>query len=78
MSISRSRAPENKASFQKSNGEVDIKFKPGKDESLPDAVLKERGMFTILCSAFGGTFAFASLLKLMQDLLTFVSPLILK
>jgi len=61
--------------FSKTNGEVDIKFRP--EVSKVEKPLN-LGMCSILWKSFRGTFLFGSFLKLLQDLLSFTSPLILK
>ncbi|XP_012271250.1 multidrug resistance-associated protein 1 isoform X2 [Orussus abietinus] len=58
-----------KASFRKSSGQVD--FNGGRKK-------KVASVLPPLCKAFGPTFIFGSLLKLFQDILTFVSPQILE
>ncbi|XP_018907576.2 multidrug resistance-associated protein 1 isoform X5 [Bemisia tabaci] len=55
------------ASIQLESGDLSKGGKEGKASILP-----------ALCKAFGPTFVFGSLLKLMQDLLTFISPELLK
>ena len=57
------------ASFKKSNSGVNfVESKPKKMASILPALIK----------AFGPVFLFGSCLKLVQDLLTFVSPQILR
>ncbi|XP_076174831.1 multidrug-Resistance like Protein 1 isoform X2 [Ptiloglossa arizonensis] len=58
-----------KASFRKASGQVD--FNSGRRKKL-SSVLPP------LCKAFGATFLFGSLLKFVQDIMTFASPQILK
>ncbi|XP_026281245.2 multidrug resistance-associated protein 1 isoform X2 [Frankliniella occidentalis] len=60
-----------KASFRKSSGSVDLTGGPKKP-------LKQASVLPALCKAFGPTFVFGAVLKLIVDLLTFVSPQILK
>ncbi|KAK3909098.1 Multidrug resistance-associated protein 1 [Frankliniella fusca] len=60
-----------KASFRKSLGSVDL-------SGGPKQPLKQASVLPALCKAFGPTFLFVALLKLVVDLLTFVSPQILK
>ncbi|XP_076628337.1 multidrug-Resistance like Protein 1 isoform X1 [Colletes latitarsis] len=58
-----------KASFRKSSGQVD--FNSGRRK-------KVSSVLPPLCKAFGATFLFGALLKFIQDIMTFVSPQILK
>ncbi|XP_066599372.1 multidrug resistance-associated protein 1 isoform X2 [Prorops nasuta] len=58
-----------KASFRKASGQVD--FNNGRKK-------KETSILPPLCKAFGPTFLFGCVLKAVQDILTFVSPQILK
>ncbi|XP_015591556.1 multidrug resistance-associated protein 1 isoform X6 [Cephus cinctus] len=58
-----------KASFRKSSGEVD--FDSSRKKKVASILLP-------LCKAFGPTFIFGVLLKLSQDVMTFLSPQILK
>ncbi|XP_076239794.1 multidrug-Resistance like Protein 1 isoform X1 [Calliopsis andreniformis] len=58
-----------KASFRKASGQVD--FNNGRKK-------KVSSVLPPLCKAFGTTFLFGSLLKFVQDVMTFVSPQILK
>ena len=44
----------------------------------PSKVAKEASIFRPLCAAFGSYFMFGVVLKVFQDILTFVSPQILK
>lgn len=66
-----SNVPSPKASFRKRSGNVD--FGDGKQRKKSQA-----SILPALCKAFGSTFLFGSLLKLVQDLLTFVQPQLLK
>lgn len=58
-----------KASFRKASGQVD--FNNGRKK-------KVASVLTPLCKAFGPTFIFGAVLKLFMDILTFVSPQLLK
>ncbi|XP_076227008.1 multidrug-Resistance like Protein 1 isoform X3 [Nomia melanderi] len=58
-----------KASFRKSSGQVD--FNSGRKK-------KVISVLPPLCKAFGATFLFGVVLKFVQDIITFVSPQILK
>lgn len=60
-----------KASFRKSSGSVDITSGSKKTQ-------QQASVLPALCKAFGPTFLFGALLKLVVDLFTFVSPQILK
>uniref|UniRef100_A0A1B6EGY9 ABC-type glutathione-S-conjugate transporter n=1 Tax=Clastoptera arizonana TaxID=38151 RepID=A0A1B6EGY9_9HEMI len=65
--------PQHKASFLKRSGSVDII-----GNSTGNTPTKHQAsILPALCKAFGPTFLFGSFLKLMQDLLSFVSPQIL-
>lgn len=57
-----------KASFRKGSGQINLNAESKK---------KTASILSPLCRAFGPTFLFGALLKLLQDVLTFVSPLIL-
>jgi ATP-binding cassette subfamily C (CFTR/MRP) protein 1 len=63
--------PSPKATFRKTSGNVD--FAGGKQRKKYRA-----SILPALCKAFGPTFIFGSLLKMIQDILTFSSPQILK
>jgi ATP-binding cassette subfamily C (CFTR/MRP) protein 1 len=69
--IFNSSVPSPKATFRKTSGNVD--FAGGKQRKKYQA-----SILSALCKAFGPTFIFGSLLKLIQDILTFASPQILK
>lgn len=58
-----------KASFRKASGQVD--FNSGRKK-------KVASILPPICKAFGATFLFGALLKLFQDVMTFVSPQLLK
>ncbi|KAG7197437.1 hypothetical protein KM043_013293 [Ampulex compressa] len=58
-----------KASFRKTSGQVD--FNNGRKKKMSS-------ILPALCKAFGATFLFGALLKLIQDVMTFISPQILK
>ncbi|XP_076374474.1 multidrug-Resistance like Protein 1 isoform X2 [Megalopta genalis] len=58
-----------KASFRKSSGQVD--FNNGRKK-------KVSSILSPLCKAFGASFLFGAILKAVQDVMTFVSPQILK
>ncbi|XP_011699221.1 PREDICTED: multidrug resistance-associated protein 1 isoform X9 [Wasmannia auropunctata] len=58
-----------KASFRKASGQVD--FNSGRKK-------KEASILPPICKAFGATFMFGAFLKLIQDVMTFISPQILK
>ncbi|XP_020285956.1 multidrug resistance-associated protein 1 isoform X1 [Pseudomyrmex gracilis] len=58
-----------KASFRKATGQVDLNNSQKK---------KIASILPPICKAFGATFMFGAFLKLIQDILTFVSPQILK
>ena len=58
-----------KASFRKASGHVD--FNSGRKKKISS-------ILPPLCKAFGTTFLFGSVLKFVQDIMTFVSPQILK
>ncbi|GLH03627.1 Multidrug resistance protein homolog 49 [Gryllus bimaculatus] len=62
--------PSPKASFHKTSASVDLVGKRSKKT--------QASVLPAVCKAFGATFLFGSLLKLVQDLLTFASPQILK
>ncbi|KAG8311145.1 Canalicular multispecific organic anion transporter 1 [Homalodisca vitripennis] len=64
-----------KASYMKRSGSVDF---VGNSTGLQRSRNRPASILMPLCKAFGGTFLFGSFLKLIQDLLTFVSPQILK
>lgn len=63
-----SSQPVAKASYTKSSGNVDFGNTKAK---------KQASILPALCKAFGPTFVFGSILKLIQDSMTFVSPIIL-
>uniref|UniRef100_A0A8D8XGU9 ABC-type glutathione-S-conjugate transporter n=2 Tax=Cacopsylla melanoneura TaxID=428564 RepID=A0A8D8XGU9_9HEMI len=74
--------PHTQAAYLKSASNVDIangvgnsKGGPGGDKSKKPP--PQASIITALCKTFGPTFVFGSSLKLIQDLLTFVSPQIL-
>ncbi|XP_067009700.2 multidrug resistance-associated protein 1 isoform X3 [Anabrus simplex] len=69
--LKNSNVPTTKASFRKTSGSVD--FVGGKQRKKSQA-----SILPAICKAFGPTFIFGSLLKLVQDLLIFVNPQILK
>ena len=50
----------------------------GGQERREKRMAKEPSFFMALARSFGGTFFMAGLFKLLQDLLNFVSPLLLK
>lgn len=58
-----------KASFRKSSGQVDFDN---------DRKKKVSSILPALCKAFGATFLFGAVLKLIQDIMTFISPQLLK
>ncbi|XP_033224446.1 multidrug resistance-associated protein 1 isoform X4 [Belonocnema kinseyi] len=58
-----------KASFRKGSGQVNLNAGSKK---------KTASILPPLCKAFGPTFLFGALLKLIQDIMTFVSPMILE
>ncbi|XP_043683571.1 multidrug resistance-associated protein 1 isoform X5 [Vespula pensylvanica] len=58
-----------KASFRKSSGQVDFDN---------DRRKKVSSILPALCKAFGATFLFGAVLKLIQDIMTFISPQLLK
>ncbi|XP_043270601.1 multidrug resistance-associated protein 1 isoform X1 [Venturia canescens] len=58
-----------KASFRKASGQVD--FNSGRKKKVASVLMP-------LCKAFGPTFIFGAFLKLLMDILTFVSPLLLE
>ncbi|CAL1682835.1 unnamed protein product [Lasius platythorax] len=58
-----------KASFRKASGQVD--FNGGRKK-------KVASILPPICKAFGATFMFGAFLKLIQDIMTFISPQILK
>ncbi|KAG8222673.1 hypothetical protein J437_LFUL002555 [Ladona fulva] len=60
-----------KASFKKTSARVDF-------ESPKLKKKKQASVLPAICKAFGPTFMFGSILKLMQDLLTFVNPQLLR
>lgn len=62
--------PSPKASFHKTSASVDLVGKRSKKT--------QASVLPAVCKAFGATFLFGSLLKLVQDVLTFVSPQLLK
>jgi len=66
-----SNVPSPKASFRKRSGNVD--FVGGRQRKKCQA-----SILPALCKTFGPTFVFGSLLKLVQDVLTFVQPQLLK
>ncbi|KAL1139319.1 hypothetical protein AAG570_006305 [Ranatra chinensis] len=59
-----------KASFMKCSASVDL-------ENLENTKKKPSSILLPLCQAFGSTFIFGAFLKLVQDLMQFVSPQIL-
>jgi ATP-binding cassette subfamily C (CFTR/MRP) protein 1 len=63
--------PSPKATFRKTSGNVD--FAGAKQWKR-----RQASILPALCKAFGPTFIFGSLLKMIQDILTFSSPQILK
>lgn len=64
-----SSTPGAKATFRKSSGEVD--FSSGKKKKMASVLLP-------LCKAFGPIFMFGVMLKVVQDVMTFISPKILE
>ncbi|XP_067207174.1 multidrug resistance-associated protein 1 isoform X3 [Linepithema humile] len=58
-----------KASFRKASGQVD--FNNGRKKKIAS-------ILPPICKAFGATFMFGAFLKLVQDIMTFISPQILK
>ncbi|XP_014486459.1 PREDICTED: multidrug resistance-associated protein 1 isoform X2 [Dinoponera quadriceps] len=58
-----------KASFRKASGQVD--FNSGRKK-------KVASILPPICKAFGATFLFGAFLKLIQDIMTFISPQLLK
>lgn len=70
-SIFNCSVPSPKASFRRRSGNVD--FAGGKQRKKCQA-----SILPALCKTFGPTFVFGSLLKLVQDMLTFVHPQLLK
>nr|CAD7400512.1 unnamed protein product [Timema poppensis] len=60
-----------KATFRKTSGRID--FVSGKQKTKQQA-----SVLPAICKAFGPTFLFGSALKLFNDILTFVSPQILR
>ncbi|XP_032672071.1 multidrug resistance-associated protein 1 isoform X3 [Odontomachus brunneus] len=58
-----------KASFRKASGQVD--FNNGRKK-------KVASILPPICKAFGATFLFGAFLKLFQDIMTFISPQLLK
>ncbi|XP_029673301.1 multidrug resistance-associated protein 1 isoform X1 [Formica exsecta] len=58
-----------KASFRKASGQVDFNGTRKK---------KVASILPPICKAFGATFMFGAFLKLIQDIMTFISPQILK
>ncbi|XP_054263384.1 multidrug resistance-associated protein 1 isoform X4 [Macrosteles quadrilineatus] len=67
-------AATSKASFLKRSGSVDFMG----SSSSSKYRLGQASILMPLCKAFGSTFLFGSFLKLAQDLLTFVSPQLLR
>ncbi|XP_034253299.1 multidrug resistance-associated protein 1-like isoform X3 [Thrips palmi] len=63
--------PNAKASFRKSSGSVDL-------TSTTKNTQKQASVLPAMCKAFGPTFVFGAALKLIVDILTFVSPQVLK
>ena len=63
--------PSPQATFRKTSGNVD--FANGKRSKKCQA-----SILPAICKAFGPTFLFGSILKLVNDVLTFVSPQILR
>ncbi|XP_015175309.1 PREDICTED: multidrug resistance-associated protein 1 isoform X6 [Polistes dominula] len=59
-----------KASFRKSSGQVNF------DNNTPRK--KVSSILPPLCKAFGATFIFGAVLKLIQDIMSFISPQLLK
>ena len=57
------------ASFRKASGQINLTAGSKK---------KTASILPPLCKAFGSTFLFGALLKLVQDLMTFANPLILQ
>lgn len=66
----RRRENQEQATFKMDTQRVDIQH-GGKKQ-------KQASILPSLCKAFGPTFLFGALLKLFQDVLTFVNPQILK
>lgn len=58
-----------KATYSKNSAQVD--FKPEVDK-------KPASILPAICYAFGGEFLFGSFLKLINDILMFISPQLLK
>ncbi|XP_077258458.1 multidrug-Resistance like Protein 1 isoform X4 [Temnothorax americanus] len=58
-----------KASYRKASGQVD--FNSGRKKKIAS-------ILPPICKAFGATFMFGAFLKLIQDVMTFISPQILK
>ncbi|KAL1463595.1 hypothetical protein WDU94_015335, partial [Cyamophila willieti] len=72
--------PRTQAAYLKSASNVDIANGGGAKSGAGDKSKKpppQASIITALCKTFGPTFVFGSSLKLIQDLLTFVSPQIL-
>nr|CAD7593710.1 unnamed protein product [Timema genevievae] len=65
------KVPSPKATFRKTSGRID--FVSGKQKTKQQA-----SVLPAICKAFGPTFLFGSALKLFNDILTFVSPQILR
>lgn len=70
-----SSASSTRASFLKRSGSVDF---VGNGGIGPVRRGHPASILPALCKAFGSTFVFGAFLKLFQDLLSFVSPQILK
>ncbi|XP_019701146.1 multidrug resistance-associated protein 1 isoform X1 [Harpegnathos saltator] len=58
-----------KASFRKASGQVD--FNSGRKKKIAS-------ILPPICKAFGATFLFGAFLKLVQDIMTFISPQLLR
>lgn len=69
LSLYTYRVESTKASFRKTSGQVDLNGSRKK---------KVASILPPICKAFGATFMFGAFLKLLQDIMTFISPQILK
>ncbi|EFN62768.1 Multidrug resistance-associated protein 1 [Camponotus floridanus] len=67
--IKRDEVENAKASYRKASGQVDFNGSQKK---------KIASILPPICKAFGATFTFGAFLKMIQDIMTFISPQILK
>lgn len=69
------RKSSNKVTFMKRSGSVEFS---GNSTGAGHTTSRSASILMPLCKAFGPTFVFGAFLKFLNDILTFVSPQILK